>query len=84
MSEKRDHDGLTVAEWEVLWCLFCHGPTWDGDLPSKCGRDSLVQGGWAFKFEGWQSLTEKGLRAAIARGMDRKKEQWQQNRSIKP
>lgn len=81
MIEKRDHDGLTGAEWETLWCLFFHGPTEDGNLPSKSGRDSLVSGGWAFRFDGWQSLTEKGMKAALARDMDRKKEQCRAKRS---
>lgn len=77
MNERRDHDGLTGAEWETLWQLFVHGPTQDGDLASKCGRSSLIEGGWAEGFDGWQWLTTKGVKAALARGMDRKKEQWQ-------
>jgi hypothetical protein len=80
MAERRDHDGLTGAEWEVLWQLFLNGPTEDGDLPSKSGRDSLIQGGWAFGLDGWQSLTEKGIIEAIKRGMDRKKEKVQRER----
>ena len=77
---ERDHDGLTGAEWEVLWCLFYLGPTEDGNLPSKSGRDSLVEGGWAFRHDGWQSLTEKGLRHALRLGMDRKKDKAQRER----
>lgn len=74
IMERRDHDGLTGAEWEVLWCLFKLGPTQDGDVPSKSGRDALVDAGWAFRWDGWQSLTAKGIRNAIRLGMDRRKE----------
>ena len=84
MKEQRDHDGLTGAEWETLWCLFYHGPTWDGDLPSKSGRDSLIAGGWAFGFDGWQSLTEKGMKEALKREMGRKKEKTQRERRKQP
>jgi hypothetical protein len=66
---------LTGAEMDTLWCLFWNGPTEDGNLPSKSGRDSLVENGWVFRLDGWQSLTEKGLAGAIRLGMDRKKEQ---------
>ncbi len=68
--------GMTGAEYDTLWCMFVNGPTWDGNLPSKSGRDSLVRDGLAFQFDGWQSLTEKGVRAGLALGMDRKKEQY--------
>ncbi len=74
MSERRDYEGLTGAEIDTLWCLFKRGPTYDGDLPSKSGRDSLVEGGWAFRVDGWNSLTEKGVKAALERTMGYKKE----------
>jgi hypothetical protein len=33
---------LTPREREVLKCLCKDGPLWDGDIPSKQGRDSLL------------------------------------------
>lgn len=83
MSERRDHDGLTGAEWEVLWCLFIHGPTEDGNVPSKSGRDSLIEGGWAFHYDGWTAISDKGLRAALRMEMDRKREKWLRARSAR-
>lgn len=68
---------LSGREYETLWCLFYHGPTWDGDIPSKCGRDDLVERNWAFRYDGWQALTPEGLTAAIELGMDRKKDKVQ-------
>lgn len=74
-------DGLlTGAETDVLWCLFWNGPTQDGDVPSKSGRDSLVEDEWAFRHDGWQSLTAKGVAGAIRLGMDRKKERAERER----
>ena len=32
---------LSGAETEVIYCLFLLGPTEDGNMPSKCGRDDL-------------------------------------------
>ena len=36
---------LTGAMYDVLWCLFKNGATWDGNIPSKSGRDLLIDGG---------------------------------------
>ena len=80
MIAPRDTGDLSGAEMETLWCLFFNGPTQDGDVPSKCGRDSLVENGWAFRYDGWQSLTEKGLAGAIRLDMDRKKERAERAR----
>ena len=65
--------GLDGAEWEVLWCLFKQGATWDGGIPSKSGRDRLISQGLAYREDGWTILTIDGFRAALAAGMDRKK-----------
>lgn len=65
---------LSGAAIEVLHCLFIHGPTWDGDVPSKSGRDELVTLGLAGRFEGYQFLTGQGMRLALANGINRKKE----------
>jgi hypothetical protein len=59
---------------EVLHCLFIHGPTWDGDVPSKSGRDELVRLNLAGRCEGYQFLTAAGVRMALDNKIDRKKE----------
>lgn len=33
---------LTGAELDTLVALVEHGPLWDGDVPSKAGRDDLI------------------------------------------
>jgi hypothetical protein len=66
--------GLSSAESEVLWCMFRNGPTWDGDLPSKTGRDGLVEYGLAERFDGWNFLTFAGTTLAIDLGHGRRKE----------
>lgn len=64
---------LTGAAIDVLWCLFKHGPTLDGEVPSKAGRSQLVDLGMADRHDGWNWLTREGVEAAIAFGYDRKK-----------
>ncbi len=64
---------LSGAEREVLWCLFKHGPTWDGDIPSKSGRTELVSKGYVAQAEGWNWLTTEGGTLAIARGLHLRK-----------
>ena len=66
--------GLSSAEAEVLWCMFRNGPTWDGDLPSKTGRDGLVEYGFAERFDGWNFLTFAGVTLALDLGYGPKKE----------
>ena len=56
---------LTGAEKDTLIALVEQGPLWDGDVPSKQGRDSLVQRGLAVKVvvkgeDGWQAATYAG------------------------
>lgn len=74
-KKKVDDDGaakspqLTGAESEVLWCLFKHGPTWDGNIPSKTGRTDLVSKGLVAQAEGWNWLTTEGVTIALARGL---------------
>lgn len=60
---------------DVMRCLFFHGSTWDGNVPSKSGRDELVQMGLAERGEGWQWLTPAGMRVALDSGLHREKEQ---------
>lgn len=69
-----DSETLTGAEIDTLWSLFYNGPCQDGDVPSKQARDELCKAGLAFRYEGWQSLTEQGVAKAIQLGLDRKKE----------
>jgi hypothetical protein len=40
---------LTGAEIETLTALVEVGPLWDGDVPSKSGRDSLTEKGYAVR-----------------------------------
>jgi hypothetical protein len=40
---------LTGAEIETLTALVEVGPLWDGDVPSKAGRDSLIDKGYAVR-----------------------------------
>jgi len=56
---------MTGAEKDTLIALVEQGPLWDGDVPSKQGRDSLVQRGLAAKVvvkgeDGWQAATYAG------------------------
>lgn len=82
MSDIRDKIfGLSGAARDVMRCLFFHGPTLDGDMPSKTGRDELVRQEYAARWNGWQWLTEKGVRFAIeSMLLEREKEKWQNER----
>ncbi len=73
MSDLLTPKGLSGAEWDVLWCLFRNGATWDGNIPSKSGRDSLIERDLAYRDDGWTILTIHGFHAAIAAQMDKKK-----------
>lgn len=54
---------------EVLGQLFVFGPTWDGNLVSKADRDALVEAGHAYRWDGWNFLTKRGVQAAVAAGL---------------
>lgn len=56
---------LSSAAVDVLGQLFVAGPVWDGNLISKVGRDQLVEVGLACRWNGWQTLTQDGLTAAV-------------------
>lgn len=60
-----DIESLSGAAKDVAMQLFVSGPTWDGDLAAKSGRDELVALGLAFRVEGWQSLTVDGVAFAM-------------------
>jgi len=73
-------DGEDAARWRQLWrdlsgaardtliCLCRKGPTWDGDVPSKSGRDELLTKRLAAKIvlakceEGYQAATYLGAK----------------------
>ena len=53
------------AELDTLIALVEHGPLWDGDVPSKAGRDALIAQGLAVRVvvkgeDGWQAATYAG------------------------
>lgn len=53
------------AELDTLIALVERGPLWDGDLPSKTGRDCLIERGLAVRVvvsgeDGWQAATYAG------------------------
>lgn len=73
---------LSGAATETLWCLFALGPTEDGNLPNKSGRDDLVDRALADRGDGWNWLTRDGVFLALGVGFDRKKEKAQRDRRI--
>ena len=66
---------------DVLYCLFFHGPTEDGNVPSKTGRTWLVEKEYAARGQGYNWLTTSGVLLALELGLDRKKEKWQRDRA---
>ena len=58
-----------IYKSEALMQLFVQGPTWDGNLISKCQRDDLVAAGLADRWDGWNFLTQEGVEAAVAGGI---------------
>jgi len=71
---------LTGAESEVLRQLFLNGPTWDGDIISKSGRDNLFTYGLAKRENGWSFLTARGVQVSLAATLDRAKERRERER----
>lgn len=56
---------LSGAETDTLVALVEQGPLWDGDVPSKAGRNSLLEKGLAVRVvvkgdDGWQAATYAG------------------------
>lgn len=56
---------MTGAEKDTLIALVEQGPLWDGDVPSKTGRDALIAQGLAVRVvvngeDGWQAATYAG------------------------
>lgn len=59
---------MNGAELETLIALVERGPLWDGDVPSKSGRDALISQGLAARIvvrgeDGWQAATYAGREA---------------------
>ncbi len=82
MADLRDKIfGMSSAARDVMRCLFFHGPTWDGDIPSKAGRGELFDLGYATRHQGWSYLTDAGVRFAIdSMVLGDAKEQWERRR----
>lgn len=62
---------LSSSAQETLIALVEAGPLWDGDVPSKVGRDELLDAGLAAKVvvkgsDGWQAATYAGRDAYSA------------------
>ena len=77
-------DALTPGDIDVLGQLFLCGPTWDGNLVSKQGRDTLVRLGLAGRVDGWNYLTRDGVDlAATAYVKDRRDKRWYDKQSCK-
>jgi len=55
---------LSSAAKDVLGQLFVSGPTWDGNVISKGGRNELLEEGLAHRWDGWAFLTAAGVRMA--------------------
>ena len=73
---------LSGGATETLICLFMLGPTEDGNVPSKGGRDDLFDAGLIDRADGWQWLTRDGVMLALGMGLDREKERRQRDRKI--
>lgn len=56
---------LSGAAREVLIALFVWGPQTDGDLASKSGRGELVEFDLVECWNGWSTLTVRGLELAV-------------------
>ena len=71
-------------EKEVIRCLFFYGPTFDGDIPSKVGRDSLYTKKYIDRSFGYNWLTNEGIDFAInTLELDRAKDKWHNEKSRK-
>lgn len=64
---------MTGAELDTLVALVECGPLWDGDIPSKVGRDDLIERGLAVRVI---VRMEDGYTAATYAGRDAYKEHY--------
>lgn len=65
---------LSSGAYETMWCLFYHGPTWTGNLPSKQGALELHRRGLGMLHQGWWFLTDDGHRSALTADMGARKD----------
>jgi len=68
-KERGPLDEFTSAERDVLRQLFKNGPTWDGNITSKTGRDGLFRYKLAEYENGYTQLTIDGLKLCLNAGM---------------
>ncbi|MGY5392002.1 hypothetical protein [Acinetobacter sp. NigerLNRRAM0016] len=59
---------MSSGEQDTIMAAFKHGPLYDGDVPSKSGRDLLLKDGFISKVivkgdDGFNACTHKGGRA---------------------
>lgn len=64
---------LSGSAIDVLHQLFLNGPTWDGDVASKSGRDELHDLKLIGRHDGYQFVLHAGVRLALANRLDTKK-----------
>lgn len=64
---------MTGAEIDTLIALIENGPLWDGDVPSKSGRDSLIDKGLAVRVV---VKLQDGFTAATLAGRDAYKQRY--------
>lgn len=79
MSEDVKPYGVDISQGrhfnnDTLWCLFLHGPTWDGNVPSKRQRDDLWSAHLIERSRGYQWLTRSGVELCLALDYDRRKQ----------
>jgi len=65
---------MSTSAFAVLEQLFLVGPTWDGNVISKQGRDELIEYDYAFRVDGYASLTPKGVELVTRSEIAHKKE----------
>lgn len=78
-----DFDVLNGAAQEVMMQLFVFGPTWDGHLASKAGRDALREKGLIERWNGWQWLNAKGIALATDEATIARVKRWNDQRWYK-
>lgn len=64
---------MTGAEIDTLIALVENGPLWDGEVPSKSGRDILIQKGLAVRVV---VQLQDGYTAATCAGRDAYKDRY--------
>lgn len=81
---KHSRSGWNNGDIDVAFQLFSCGMVWDGNLASKDGRNHLVAGGYAVRYQGAQAMTGKGtvaflLHPVIWRSALRRWWMWRRN-----